>query len=336
MTPGSRWLLLLALVVGLWGCVPLPNRAAAVAPQPEPDAYPLLDYLQAQRPGPAMVGYSPTNHDPRQGKTRRTPPARSLRADLESLRPAFDGLVLYGYDAEITPVVLAEARRLGFRAVLLGVWDVTSQAELAGTAQLVREYAGKLALGVSIGNEGICFNRYKARDLVGAARKLRAMIGPDAKVPFTTSEPLGEYGQATVQEFGDFLAPNIHPVFDQARLGPAHAATWTRGRAMALAEATGKPVLVKETGFPHGGRAGFTPQTQKQFWATYVRDGLLARSLKHRTAWVSHAVAFEAFDLPWKASQGKMPIEGAWGMMNVQRQAYPAFGVWKARAGRGG
>ena len=92
-------------------------------------------------------------------------PADELRADLTALRPAFDGLVLYGFDATLTPGIVEQAATLGYRAVLLGIWDPKSEAEVAGVADLVRRYRDRLALAVCIGNEGINDNRYTIEDL---------------------------------------------------------------------------------------------------------------------------------------------------------------------------
>src|SRR5262249_42326598 len=107
--------------------------SGAGSPVPGAGDRPFLDYLSKPQPRAALVCYSPTNHDPRPGPHRRVPPRESLRKDLEALRTAFDGLILYGFDKDVTPVLLAEAARLKYRAVLLGIWDPRLAAERAGT-----------------------------------------------------------------------------------------------------------------------------------------------------------------------------------------------------------
>ena len=55
---------------------------------------------------------------------------------------------------------------------------------------------------------------------------------------------------------------------------------------------------------PHlGAREGvkYTPQTQAAFWEAYLKPGKLATTAGG--PWVFHGVAFEAFDLPWKAAE---------------------------------
>src|SRR5205807_9876378 len=125
----SRLPRLLSLVVLLCG-VTLTARAE------EPDKrFPLFAYLTG-KPAPAVVTYTPSQLDPRQEANQRKLATSSIRADLEALRPAFDGLVLYGYHEACTPRILAVARDLKFRAVLLGIWDVKSAAEIDGVVEL--------------------------------------------------------------------------------------------------------------------------------------------------------------------------------------------------------
>jgi exo-beta-1,3-glucanase (GH17 family) len=289
-----------------------------------------IGYLQNDRP--ALVAFNPSRYDP------RTPlagayPAGELRADLAALRPVFDGLVLYGFDEALTPGIVEQASALGYRAVLLGIWNPKSDAEVAGIADLIRRYCDRLALAVCIGNEGINDNRYTIEDLEHARDRLRALAGTGEAFPVTTSEPAGDYGWPPLRGFGDLLAPNIHPAIDREALSPKAAIAWVRGRAQAIARVSGKPVLVKESGVPNGGGAPHSPERQRAFWAEWLAQGRLMPSNGAR-AFVSFAAAFEAFDAPWKAVQLANPIEGRWGLMSVERQAYPAFRAWAAAAER--
>ncbi|MFO1113364.1 MAG: hypothetical protein U1E35_05695 [Rhodospirillales bacterium] len=276
-----------------------------------------------------MIAYVPAGFDP-----RRPPagdwPADAIRADLAALRPAFDGLVLYQFRPDVTPATLDQAAALGYRAVLLGIWDPRSENELTGAADLVRRWSGRLALAVVIGNEGLNDNRYDMADLARARDRLRALTGADAQaLPVTTSEPAGDYGWEPLLAFGDFLAPNIHPAIDQASLAPQSAVAWVHRRAEAIARAAGRPVLVKETGLPNGGADGFSPERQAAFWAAWLVAGRLSRPATP-PSFVSFAAAFEAFDAPWKAEELRDPKEGRWGLMSVDRCAYPAFDAWAA------
>lgn len=288
------------------------------------DRYPLFDYLTG-KPAATMIAYTPAELDPRNPANQRSLKTSSIRADLEALRPAFDGLILYGYHEACTPRILAVARDLKYRAVLLAIWDIKSADELDGVAELARLHDKDFALGVLVGNEGITFKRYEAEDLMIAARRLRAKL--PKHVPMGTSEPLVGYKHDFIRTFGDFLAPNIHPVFDKPDLNAVEAAGWARARALELARKTGKPVMLKETGFPHAGKPGYTPETQKQFWSAYTKPGLVVTG--EGQPWVFHGVAFEAFDLPWKSEASKLAIEKSWGLLSPKREAYPAFSVWR-------
>jgi exo-beta-1,3-glucanase (GH17 family) len=290
----------------------------------EDKRFPLFAYLTGI-PVPSLVAYTPSQLDPRQEANQRKLATSSIRADLEALRPHFDGLVLYGYHEACTPRVLAVARELQYRAVLLAVWDPRSAAELDGVVELARLHQGDFALGVLVGNEGLTFKRYEPEDLTIAAARLRARL--PKMIPLTTSEPLVGYDKEFVRQFGDFLAPNIHPVFDREKLGPREASAWAREQALALRSK--KPLLLKETGFPHAGKEAYTPATQKAFWSAYLEGGVLVTPPDSAGVWVSHAVAFEAFDLPWKAQASGLPIEAFWGLLSPRREPYPVLSLWK-------
>jgi exo-beta-1,3-glucanase (GH17 family) len=320
------------LVCCLLLCMNVVLAAVPVQPRPSPlrraEEFPFFNYLKGRTPKAALVAYSPTDYDPRPA-SRRSPAKESLAADLAALRPAFDGLILYGYDADLTPDIVAEAQRQGYRAVVLGIWDVTSATELAGTATLVKQYRQKLALAVCIGNEGLQFGRYTLADLKNAESKLREMLGGSWPAPYCTSEPWGQYQQATVRDFGLFLAPNIHPWFDRQGSEPAAAARWVRGRALALAAKVSKLVLVKETGWPQGGATATTPESQKAFWAAYTQGARLVSTPK-RNGRAFFGAAFEAYMLRWKAEASGLPVEEFWGLLtNPARQPSPAFSVWR-------
>jgi exo-beta-1,3-glucanase (GH17 family) len=290
-----------------------------------------ISYLTSKRPEAALIAFSPTNHDPR-AESRKVPSPESLRADLQKLHAAFDGLILYGYDRDTTPVILEEAQKQGYRAVLLGIWDPHSEEEITGTVALVKQYQDKLALAVCLGNEGIFFKRYKFSDVQKAAIKFETLLETRRRVPLTTSEPFKQYDQTEVRQFGDFLAPNVHSVFDHPEWSPVDAAAWARKYALDLAKSSRRPVLVKETGMPHGGKEPFTPEKQREFWSAYTKAGHLVRVTG--AVWVSYAAAFEAFDLPWKAQQSGLAIEDSWGLLGPDRSYHPAFFVWEKRRKR--
>ena len=276
---------------------------------------------------PTFICYTPAELDPRNAGNNAALKTSSLTADLTALRPHFDGLILYGYHEACTPRILAVAKRLKYRAVFLGVWDPKSAAELDGVAALAKLHQDDFALGVIVGNEGITFNRYEFADLPIAAARLRKTL--PAGVPLTTSEPLVGYDSADVVGFGDLLLPNIHPVFDRSTLAPADAAKWVREQAVALAKKADRPVVVKETGFPHAGKPAYTPASQNEFWTAYLKPGTRTAVGEGGKTWAYFGAGFEAFDLPWKAEASGLPIEKSWGLFDTDRKPYPAAELWR-------
>lgn len=278
-----------------------------------------------------FVAYTPLELDPRDPAQQARLRTSSIRADLEALRPAFDGLVLYGYHEACTPRIVSVARKVGFQAVIMGVWDPKSTVELDGVVAEAWLHGEDFIPAIVIGNEGLTFDRYELEDLEIAHRRLRSRL-PEA-VQLTTSEPLAAYERPQVASFGDFLMPNIHPVFDQSVLGPVEAARWVREQAVRLHRQRQTFVFVKETGLPHGGQAEYTPEAQRAFWEAYLEPGIadpLAVAGAGPDATCAYfGCAFEAFDLPWKREASGLEIEAFWGLLSPAREPQPAFDVWR-------
>lgn len=313
----------IGLTLALLGALSAP----VVAAKQNVKSTPFFEYLAGCKTEPALVAFNPSSFDPRRPMDVSDTALASLREDLRALAPTFDGLVLYATMPKLTKAILAAAQEQGYRAVLLGIWNPKQDEEIRGAAELIAQFHKQLALAVVIGNEGLIDNRYTVEDIHSAAKKLRALLPPGAEIPFTTSEPVGEYGLAAVIKFGEFLAPNIHPAVDQDSVDPAAAAAWVKKRAHALATAGKKPVLIKETGVPNGGAPAYTPETQRTFWREYLQGGRFVQAAGE--SWISYAAAFEAFDMPWKAEKSGLPIEGHWGLLDAKRQRYPAFEAWQ-------
>jgi exo-beta-1,3-glucanase (GH17 family) len=288
---------------------------------------PFLVYLQAEVPRPAMIAYNPSNINPDGPLPEASQLSKLIVSDLRCLRSGFDGLILYSYRQEITPLICEHAAALGYKAILLGIWDPKSREQIAGVVGLVHSFNKNLALAIAVGNEGMIDNRYTLYDLEQAAVVVRKDFDQVGSVPITTSEPIAEYADPALRLFGDFLAPNVHPAIDQQKLSPAAAAAWVRERATTLASAAGKPVLVKETGLPHGSSQSDTDDNQLQFWRAY-RDAPVVQLATQLNAWASFAAVFEAFDSAWKAEKTGNPIEGRWGLLDDKRRPYPAFILW--------
>ena len=255
-----------------------------------------------------FIAYSPSTSDPRP-EHRRVPKPEEIQADLQTLRPCFDGLILYSA-SEPSDDILRLAKDMRFRGVVLGVWDVQSESELQTAVDPATRCPG-LVKAICLGNEGLTFRRYTHEQLASAFVWMRKRL---PAMPLATSEPIAQYGDTVLQELPDFHAPNIHPVFDYGRNDIEGAVAWVVERADAVREVTGKPVLCKETGWPSGGAARFTPEAQRAFWR------LLQARIGRDPAPKVGFVYFEAFDLPWKASASGIPEEGHWGLWTAGRE----------------
>ncbi len=221
----------------------------------------------------------------------------AIRDDLLLLRPHFDGLVTYS-SARGQDRIPALAALLGFRAVVVGVWDARDVEEIGRAIAAARDNPA-LVIALCIGNEGLFFERYGADDLRAALARVRAAL-PD--VPLATSEPFALYlrgGPVAELLLGqDLLLPNVHPIhepwFDDAP--PAAAIDFVANVLDELAKRSRAPILVKETGLPSApAERGWTEERQAEFWRA-----LVLRAPASRT----RAVAFfEAFDAPWKPAE---------------------------------
>ncbi len=269
-----------------------------------------------------FVAYTPTDFTVVNGQPKHASATR-IGQDLSLLHRDFQGLITYSC-ANGVEQVPAVAARLGYRALILGVWDPTSKAEVDTAVALARRYPG-LVVGISLGNETLLAKRLPWPVLRRALEQLRVAL---PNVAVTTSEPFYYYLLDDTPGFldaQDFLLPSIHPLYQP----------WFKGSTVEtdvdfvvevlskLAARTDKPILVKETGLPSGPQdLGFTPANQALFWSllsTRVRaDGKRAFAY------------FEAFDQPWKAENaraefGLHPEEGHWGFYDTQGRGKPVL-----------
>ena len=218
-----------------------------------------------------FVAYTPTDFAVVDGRPKSASVAR-IGQDLARLRPDFQGLITYSCanGVEQAPAVAA---RLGYRALILGVWDPTSKTEVDAAVALARRYPS-LVVGISLGNETLLAKRLSWPILRRALEQLRVAL---PEVAVTTSEPFYYYLLDDTPGFldaQDFLLPSIHPLYQP----------WFQASTVAtdvdfvvevlgkLAARTDKPILVKETGLPSGPRdLGFTPDYQARFWRPVER-----------------------------------------------------------------
>jgi exo-beta-1,3-glucanase (GH17 family) len=245
-----------------------------------------------------------------------------IRADLAELRSRFDGLITYGALSghEAIPAIAAE---LGFRALVIGIWDPFDGGEMEAALQAARRYPDLVA-GFSLGNEMVFAHRRTAAELAARIRAIRARA---PSIPLATTEPFHIFyvpESASLERELDFMLVNVHPVFQPwFRAAPdANAAAFVVDVVDRLALGFCGPILIKETGVPtEPAAAGFTAARQASFY-----EALRERFLPTRERAFAY---FAAFDAPWRvvdvqASPGVHPEEAHWGLYDDHRRAKPA------------
>jgi exo-beta-1,3-glucanase (GH17 family) len=236
------------------------------------------------------IAFSPTNQDPDKGIA---PSDASLREDLRTVRAAgFDGLVTYGSENR----VYRFAPEIGFKAMIMGVWDPASESELS-----IAEDAGKsdFVVGFAVGNEGL-HKRYELNELTGALDRLRRSTGK----PATTTEESPDYSrEPALANLGDWVFPNVHPYF-QHKTDPVEAVNWTVQTFERFAElASGRVIVFKEVGLPTDGDKNVDEQKQADYYRLLQRTSV-------------RFVYFESFNQPWKIW---LPVEPYWGIFRSDR-----------------
>ena len=93
--------------------------------------------------------------------------AEGVCQDLRLLRPYFDGIITYSV-RDGHEHVPALARALGFRAVVIGVWDPASEPEL----ETARRHAGEIFIDHGIADHSL-FNTTGAGAFVGEVKLIR-------------------------------------------------------------------------------------------------------------------------------------------------------------------
>jgi exo-beta-1,3-glucanase (GH17 family) len=251
------------------------------------------------------ISYAPTHYYP--GETPPViPDDASLTADLWAVRRAgFTGLVTYGAQPARVPDV---ARKLGFHAMLLGIWDPSSSTERAVTLDAVRRH-GSFIAGIVIGNEGLLTGRYTIDAVCAAMREVHDATG----LPVSTTEPVDwVLDEPRIQACSTFVTVDAHPFFANRR-EPAAAVRWTEDVWRVVTSAMGdKPVLFKEVGLPTAGAPGMSPEAQRDYYVALARTRV-------RFAY------FEAFDATARFKPGA--VEQSWGLWTSDRQPKLIVGV---------
>lgn len=244
--------------------------------------------------------------------------AAGIEADLQALRGRFDGLITYGAlnGADRVPDVAA---RLGFRAVIVGIWDIGDAREVAAALAAAARNPQQV-VGLSLGNERVLAGKTGFEALSRDMDRLRQLA---PQWPLATTEPFHLFVQsaaAPLLRSADFLLINAHPVFQPwfRAASDADAARFVVNVTQEVASHFCGPVVVKETGVPTAPAAlGYTAVRQAGFYRAL-------RAQLPPTAGQAFAY-FSAFDAAWRVhdahpTAGPQPQEGSWGLFTEQRQ----------------
>lgn len=269
-----------------------------------------------------FVAYQPTALRMHDGRATRAD-AASIRADLRALRPHFDALITYDvlHGAEQVPAIAAE---LGFRVLILGLWDPFDAAQVDAALAAARAHPAQV-VGLSLGNETVFGRR---RTLAALAAQVAVIRRRAPQLALTTTEPfhiLLEPAATPLLAQLDLLLANVHPVFEPwFRDAPdAAAARFVVEVVAKLGAKFCGPILVKETGVPTApAAAGFSAARQARFYAALGRQ--FPPSSQRAFAW------FSAFDAAWREHDwhpvpGPHPEEAHWGLFFEDRRAKPVI-----------
>jgi exo-beta-1,3-glucanase (GH17 family) len=266
-----------------------------------------------------FIAYVPTGLRIVNGKPTRAD-AAAIRDDLKVLRTRFDSLITYGAangNEEIPTIAAA----LGFRALIIGVYDPFDATELGAALAAAKTNSG-LVVGLSLGNEMLFFHRHSQADLEGLFDTVRTQA---PHLPLATTEPFHMFypPEATpLLQRMDFLLANVHPIFEPwfRTASDGDAAQFVVNVVSKLAQSYCGPIVVKETGIPTAPDAkGYTAKRQSSFY----------QELQHRfPPTTNHAFTyFSAFDAPWRLddvgaapNQHPAPEEAHWGLYDDHRQ----------------
>lgn len=281
----------------------------------------------------AMVSYNPAGgYNPNGGVVATE---ATIRADLQVLHDqGVRGINTYGSDngLDLVPKI---AKDMGFKIVVMGVWDPTNQLEVnkaiaqseyvdayvvgnEGVSPLDKIEGGKVVIAGTRGTTGSQAARYTVGQLETAIKEIRDKTCK----PVTTAEEVADYldmdskGVQTptfLVKMGDFVFPNVHPYWASIR-NANQAVQYVVGEYDSLQRVSGSTfVYLRETGFPtaklyfdleqnnDGSTSRVYKKSPEEINETRQRDFYV--SLSQQKIGFSY---FEPFDQSWKLGEGTM------------------------------
>ena len=276
------------------------------------------------------VSYSPFHYSAHPDDPGSRPTEAQIRADLKVLAPYTKAIRLYSSTGgvELVPPIAAE---FGLK-VMVGIWldklsskddklfdndklncsepETRNMREICSGIDLVHK--NRNVNGLVVGNETIFHDQLKVDDLIKIIQKVKREI--NGQVPVTTGEIWANYRDHTdLASAVDFVAAHILPYWEEN--SPTDRAV---DRAVQVYNDLhrwfpGKRIVVAEFGWPSGGYNYQASVPGKLQQASVVRS-FISRAQAEA---IDYNI-FEAFDQPWKTSEGS--VGAYWGLFDGSRQ----------------
>jgi exo-beta-1,3-glucanase (GH17 family)/cellulose synthase/poly-beta-1,6-N-acetylglucosamine synthase-like glycosyltransferase len=258
------------------------------------------------------ISYSPFLTSTRPDDPGSRPTEAQIRAQLKTIAPYTKAIRLYQSTGgvELVPPIAAEFGLKVTIGIFLDKNEERNQREIASAIDLVRK--NRNVNGVVVGNETILTDVMKVDELIKIIQKVKRDI--NGQVPVTTGDTWKSYEDHP--ELGpavDFVAIHVLPYWAHI---PAEGAVdevvrvynYFRDKVF-----PGKRIVIAEFGWPSGGynRQNSVPGKLEQ--ASVIRSFLSqaqARGIEYNL--------FEAFDQPWKISEGS--VGRYWGVFDANRE----------------
>jgi exo-beta-1,3-glucanase (GH17 family) len=262
------------------------------------------------------VSFSPVRPD-LDGQVDETTEAQ-INSDLKVIAPYTEKIRTYGSTGglELVPKLAAD---YGLR-VILGAWidkrTKHNEQEVESAIALAKEYRN--IDSVIVGNESIYWRRAEeaaaVKDLIDKIQRVKRAVS----VPVSTAEfPDTWLNHPELASAVDYIAVHILPYWEG--LPGDVAVDHTMEVYRKLREAyPGKHIVIAEFGWPSAGLNRKDAVPGKLAQAQIIRD-FIARA---DAMGIDYSI-IEAFDQPWKTSEGS--VGPYWGLFNADRQ--PKFAL---------
>src|ERR1700710_1112031 len=253
-----------------------------------------------------------------------------IAQDLAQLAKVTDCVRTYSVENGLdqVPALAAKAGLKVIQGIWLGSSRLKNLAQISTAVGLTKESPGVIT-SVVVGNEVLLRGEMTSADLAANIRSVKSQV----TVPVTYAD-VWEYWlrNREVYEAVDFVTIHILPYWEdmpvRAKFAANHVDDIRKRMSVAF---PGKEILIRETGWPGGGRMGEGALPSRTNQARIVSEIL---DLAKREGFRVNLI--EAYDQPWKR-QLEGTVGGYWGLIDAVKRAikYPPgepisnYPLWK-------